>query len=110
MDNKHFKIDLVFYHRILKCAVLIDLKMGEFSHEDAGQMNFYLNYITDNEMQKGDNPPIGIILCTYKNEAVVKYATGGLDNQLFVSQYMLQLPKEEELRKLILKEKDELKD
>ena len=109
IDNRRYKIDLLFYHRILKCHVIIDLKMDAFTHEDAGQMNFYLNYFTDNEMKKDDNPPIGIILCTYKNETVVKYATGGVDNKLFVSRYLLQLPSEEELKQFILEEQKNLR-
>ncbi len=100
-DNTHYKIDLVFYHRILKCHVLIDLKIGEFSHADAGQMNVYLNYFREEEMSDGDNPPIGIILCSHKNEALVKYATGNVPQQMFVSKYLVNLPKEEEIRKLI---------
>ncbi len=67
-DNTHYRIDLVFYHRILKCHVLLDLKIGEFTHADAGQMNVYLNYYKENEMHEGDNPPVGIILCASKNE------------------------------------------
>lgn len=77
-DNKHYRIDLVFYHRILKTHILLDLKIGEFDHSDAGQMNMYLNYYKDNEFTNGDNDPIGIILCSGKNEALVKYATMGL--------------------------------
>ena len=108
IDNRRYKIDLLFYHRILKCHVIIDLKLGAFTHEDAGQMNFYINYFTDNEMVSNDHPPIGIVLCSYKDKAVVKYATGGLDNHLFVSRYLLELPSEEELRTFILKEKENL--
>ena len=107
-DNKHYSIDLVFYHRILKCHVLIDLKIGTFDHSDAGQMNMYLNYFTDNEMTEGDNPPIGITLCAQKNESLVQYATGGLSHQIFVSKYLLNLPKEEELIAFIKKEQDKL--
>jgi predicted nuclease of restriction endonuclease-like (RecB) superfamily len=91
-DNTHYRIDLVFYHRILKCHVLIDLKMEEFSHADAGQMNVYLNYYKENEMQQGDKSPVGIILCASKNEALVKYATAGLPQKVFVSKYMINLP------------------
>ena len=105
IDNRRYKIDLLFYHRILKCHVVIDLKMDEFSHEDAGQMNFYLNYHIENEMQEGDNPPIGIILCALKSETVVRYATGALDNQIFVSKYMLQLPDEKTILNFINQEK-----
>ncbi len=100
-DNKHYRIDLVFYHRILKCHVLIDLKMGEFNHADAGQMNVYLNYYKENELSENDNPPVGIILCASKNENLVKYATSGLPQKVFVSKYLVNLPTEAELRKII---------
>ena len=100
-NNKHYKIDLVFYHRILKCHILLDLKIGDFDHADAGQMNVYLNYYKENEMTANDNPPIGIILCSQKDNALVHYATGGLSQEIFVSKYMLQLPTEEELKNLI---------
>lgn len=107
-DNLHYRIDLVFYHRILKCHILVDLKLGEFSHADAGQMNLYLNYFKENEMQKNDNPPIGIILCAGKNEDLVKYATGDLSQKLFVSKYLVKLPKEIELKKIISEERKRL--
>ena len=110
IDNRRYKVDLLFYHRILKCHVMIDLKTHEFTHEDAGKMNFYLNHHIDNEMQEGDNPPIGIILCSVKNETIVRYATGSLDNQIFVSKYMLQLPDEKTLLNFINKEKRHLLD
>ena len=87
---------------------MIDLKTHEFTHEDVGQMNFYLNYHIESEMQEGDNPPIGIVLCSVKNETVVRYATGALDNQIFVSKYMLQLPDEKTLLTFINKEKRHL--
>ncbi|MDO9510138.1 MAG: PDDEXK nuclease domain-containing protein [Bacteroidales bacterium] len=105
-NNRHYRIDLVFYHRILKCHVLIDLKMGEFDHADAGQMNVYLNYYKENEWNEGDNPPVGIILCSQKDETLVHYATGGLPQEVFVNQYLLQLPSVKELEKLI---NDEIK-
>ena len=105
-DNTHSRIDLVFYHRILKCHVLIDLKIGKFDHADAGQMNVYLNYFKDNEMSDGDNPPIGLILCGDKGEALAKYATSGMDNQLFVSKYLVQLPDKKVLENFIRKEID----
>lgn len=107
-DNTHFHIDLVFYHRILKCHVLVDLKMEAFSHADAGQMNVYLNYYKENEMQKGDNPPVGIILCAGKSEALVRYATTGLSHQVFVSQYLTNLPTEADLQNIIQQEKRKL--
>ena len=103
-DNVHYRIDLVFYHRVLKCHVLIDLKIGKFDHADAGQMNVYLNYYKDNEMSNDDNPPIGLILCGDKGEALAKYATSGIDNQMFVSKYLVQLPDKKLLENFIKKE------
>ena len=85
----------------MRCNVLIDLKLGVFTHADAGQMNVYLNYYKENEMQVGDSLPIGIILCASKNENLVKYATTGLAQRVFVNKYMLNLPREDELRKII---------
>ena len=105
-DNKHYRIDLVFYHRILKTHILLDLKIGEFDHSDSGQMNMYLNYYKDHEFTNGDNDPIGIILCSGKNEALVKYATMGLPQQVFVSKYLINLPSEKELQKIIEEEKE----
>lgn len=110
IDHRRYKIDLLFYHRLLKCHVVIDLKTRQFEHEDAGQMNFYLNYHRENLMGDGDSPPVGIILCTYKNEAVARYATGSMDNQLFVSRYLLQLPGEDVLRNFLLEEKKRMGD
>lgn len=107
-DNTHYRIDLVFYHRILKCHVLLDLKIGEFTHADAGQMNVYLNYYKENEMHEGDNPPVGIILCASKNENLVRYATSGLPQQVFVSKYLINLPSEDELAKIIDEERRKL--
>ena len=100
-DNDHYFIDLVFYHRILKCHVLVDLKLGAFSHSDAGQMNVYLNYYREQEMTAGDNPPVGLILCAQKNDTLVRYATSGLSEQLFVRKYQVNLPTEGELQQLI---------
>ena len=108
-DNKHYRIDLVFYHRILKTHILLDLKIGEFDHSDSGQMNVYLNYYKDNELTKGDNDPIGIILCSGKNEALVKYATMGLPQQVFVSQYLISLPSEKELQTIIEIERNKIR-
>lgn len=106
--NTHYWIDLVFYHRILKCHVLVDLKIGEFDHSDAGQMNMYLNYFKENKGSNGDNDPVGIILCSGKSEALVKYATMGLAHQVFVSKYMVNLPTEKELKQIIEQESKEL--
>ena len=105
-DNTHYRIDLVFYHQILKRHILLDLKIGDFDHSDAGQMNMYLNYYKDNESDNSDNTPIGIILCSGKNEALVKYATMGLPQQVYVSKYLVNLPSEKELQKIIESEKE----
>ena len=107
IDNEHDKIDLVFYHRILKCHVLIDLKIREFKHSDVGQMNFYVNYYKNEIATQHDNPPIGLILCANKNSTKVKYAKAGLDENLFVSKYKISLPSIEEMEAFI---KDELID
>jgi len=101
IDVEYYYVDLVFYHRILKCHVLIDLKTRKFQHTDAGQMNFYLNYYRDNEISEGDNPPVGIVLCSDKKSSTVKYATGSLDNHLFVSRYQVELPTVKELEEFI---------
>ena len=105
LNNTHFYVDLVFYHRILKCFVLIDLKTRAVRHEDIGQMNMYLNYFRAEENMEDDNEPIGIVLARDKDEILVEYATGGISNQLFVSRYQLYLPDVEalkqELRRLL---------
>lgn len=108
IDNEHDRIDLVFYHRVLKCHVLVDLKVRAFSHADVGQMNFYLNYYKNEISMQGDNPPIGIILCTEKNSVKVEYATAGLDENLFVSKYKIVLPSIKELEKLVKEDLEEL--
>jgi predicted nuclease of restriction endonuclease-like (RecB) superfamily len=92
LNNTHFYIDLVFYHRILKCFVLIDLKTRAVNHQDIGQMNLYLNYFRAEENVEDDNEPIGIFLARDKDEILVEYATGSISNQLFVSRYQLYLP------------------
>ena len=97
LDNTHYYVDLVFYHRILRCFVLIDLKIGKVNHNDIGQMNMYLNYFKSEEMSQEDNEPIGIILSAEKNNFLVKYALGGISNKLFVSKYQLYLPDKKEL-------------
>jgi predicted nuclease of restriction endonuclease-like (RecB) superfamily len=104
IDNEHYFVDLVFYHRLLKCHVLIELKAEKFKHPHVGQLNFYLNYFKKYEMAEGDNPPVGILLCTARDAEHVEFATAGLDNQVFVSKYKLALPTEEELRRFIQKE------
>jgi len=92
LDNDHYYVDLVFYHRILKCFVLIDLKTKYIKHQDIGQMNMYLNYFKSEENTEGDNPPIGIVLGADKNDILVEYAIGGISNNIFVSKYQLYLP------------------
>lgn len=98
-DNKHFYIDLVFYNYVLKCFVLIDLKTGELTHQDLGQMQMYVNYYTRELMNEGDNKPIGLVLCTDKNESIVRYTLPNDNKQIFASKYQLYLPSEEELCK-----------
>lgn len=106
IDDEYYFADLVFYHRILHCHVIIELKNDEFRHEHLGQLNAYVSYYRENEMNSGDNLPIGILLCTHKGKKMVEYALAGMDNKLFVSQYMLQLPDKKELERFILKEKE----
>ena len=101
LNNRHYKVDLVFYHRLLRCFVLIDLKVQKVQHEDIGQMNMYMGYFAEEENAAGDNPPIGIILTREKDDLLVKYATYGMDTQLFVSKYQLYLPDVEQLRRVI---------
>jgi predicted nuclease of restriction endonuclease-like (RecB) superfamily len=103
-DNEHYRIDLVFYHKILKCNVLIDLKIREYRYEDAGQMNLFLNYYKENEMVDGDNPPIGIILCSDKSDTLVRYSAAGMDDQLFVSKYLVKLPEKKVFENFLKKE------
>lgn len=99
LDGQNFYIDLVFYNYILKCFVLIDLKMDMLTHQDLGQMQMYVNYYTRELMNEGDNPPIGILLCAEKNDAVVKYSLPENNNQIFASKYFTYLPTEEELKR-----------
>jgi len=98
ITNRHYYIDLVFYNRLLKCFVLIDLKTGELDHSDIGQMNFYLNYFKENEKREDENDPIGLILCAKKDDIFAKYVLGGLSNRVFASKYKLALPSERELK------------
>lgn len=101
LRNKHYFIDLLFYHRILKCFVLIDLKTKKVNHGDIGQMNLYLNYFKQEENVEGDNEPIGIILSAEKDEVMVEYAMGGVSNKIFVSKYQLYLPDKKLLQQKI---------
>lgn len=104
IDDEYYYPDLVFYNRILHCGVIIELKDEEFSHENLGQLNAYVSHYKENEMQPGDNPPVGILLCTRKGKKMVEYALAGMDNQLFVSTYMLQLPDKKSLEEFLLKQ------
>lgn len=101
IGDTHNFVDLVFYHRILKCHVLVELKLGEFNHENIGQLNTYVSWYKKKMMTTGDNPPVGILLCTSKDRALVEYALAGMDNDLFVSKYQLELPKKEEMQRFI---------
>jgi len=104
VDNEHHFVDLVFYHRLLHCNVLIEVKTERFHHTHAGQLNMYLEYYKKYEMVDGDNPPVGILLCTDKDEEHVEFATAGLDDKVFVSQYLIALPDKKELEQFIKKE------
>lgn len=106
IDDEYYYPDLVFYNRILHCGVIIELKNEEFSYENFGQLNAYVSHYRENEMQPGDNPPIGILLCTRKGKKMVEYALADMDNQLFVSTYMLQLPDKKTLEEFLLKQLD----
>lgn len=112
VNNTHYRVDLVFYHRILRCFVLIDLKITDVQHHDIGQMNLYLGYFATEENVEGDNPPMGIILTRHKDELLVEYATYQMNSQLFVQKYQLYLPDRDELRRqleMTLKEAGEEK-
>jgi len=107
IDDEYYYPDLVFYNRILHCGVIIELKNEEFSYDNFGQLNAYVSHYRENEMQPGDNPPIGILLCTRKGKKMVEYALAGMDNNLFVSTYMLQLPDKKTLEEFLLKQLEE---
>ena len=100
-DDKHFYIDLVFYNYLARCFILIDLKTDELTHQDLGQMQMYVNYYTRELMNPGDNPPIGIVLCADKNDAVVRYTLPENENQIFAAKYMTYLPTKEEITKML---------
>jgi len=108
IGNKHDYIDLVFYQRRLRCHVLLDLKVRAFSHSDAGQMNFYLNWWKKCGMEPGDNPPVGIVLCSDREKTEVEFATAGMDNKLFVSRYLVALPSAEQLREFIERDRERI--
>lgn len=104
IDGEYYFADLVFYNRLLHCSVIVEIKNDVFRHEHIGQLNAYVSYYTENEMQPGDNPPVGILLCTQKGKKMVEYALGNMDNQLFVSTYQLQLPDRHQLEQFIIDE------
>jgi predicted nuclease of restriction endonuclease-like (RecB) superfamily len=110
IGDEYFFVDLVFYHRVLKCHVLVELKVGAFSHEHIGQLNTYVTYYRAHEMSEGDQPPIGILLCTDKNHALAEYALAGMDNRLFVSKYQLELPETEVLQRYLDEQRQALED
>lgn len=101
IGDTHNFVDLVFYHRVLKCHVLVELKLDRFSHENIGQLNTYVSWYRKNVMMDGDNPPVGILLCTQRDRTLVEYALAGMDNGLFVSKYQLELPKKEDMQRFI---------
>ena len=101
IGDEHFFVDLVFYHRLLRCHVLVELKVDAFNHEHLGQLNTYVNWYRENETTAGDLAPIGILLCTDKNDALVEYALAGIDNQLFVSRYQVALPDKRQIEAFI---------
>ena len=105
VDGEHYYVDLVFYNYILKCFVLVDLKVGKLTHQDIGQMDFYVRYFEKEEKQVGDNPSIGIILCSSKNEAMVKYTLLSESKNVFASKYKLYLPTEKELMEELKRER-----
>ena len=97
IGNEWYRVDLVFFHRRLRCLVIIDLKIGRFTHADAGQMHLYLNYAREHWIHEGENPPVGLILCAQKDESVARYALEGLPNKVMASEYRTALPDEKEL-------------
>ena len=109
IDDEYFFVDLVFYHRILKCHVIVELKIDAFKQEHMGQLNTYVAFYNAEVKREDDNPAIGILLCTEKGKKLVEYATAGMDQQLFVSKYLLELPKKEQLEAFIQKELEKLK-
>jgi predicted nuclease of restriction endonuclease-like (RecB) superfamily len=103
IGNVWYHMDLVLFHRLLRCLVIIDLKIGAFTHADAGQMNLYLNYAKEHMVMPGEGEPVGLILCSEKDQAVVRYAMGGIKAKVFASKYLTNLPNPEVLRQEILK-------
>jgi len=101
VGNTHGFVDLVFYHRVLKCHVLVELKVDNFNHENLGQLNTYVSWYRKNMMSGGDNLPVGILMCAQKDQALVEYALAGMDNHLFVSRYQLELPSKEAIQRFL---------
>jgi len=108
IEGEHYRLDLLMYHRDLRCLVAIDLKIGKFTAADAGQMNFYLNYLKAKEKRPHENDPIGLILCADKKQTVAEYALGGMSNKIFASEYKLKLPDPKTLQDEIEREKQKL--
>lgn len=108
IGNEWYRVDLVFFHRRLKSIIIIDLKLGKFTHNDAGQMHLYLNYARKNWQREGENPPVGLILCTQKDKAVAHYSLEGLPNKVIASEYKLVLPNEKILIKQLSKARKQL--
>ncbi len=108
IDDNWFRVDLVFFHRRLRCIVIADLKVGRFSYADAGQMHMYLNYARENWMKPGENPPVGLILCTEKGAAEVHYTLDNLPNKVLAAEYQTVLPEEMVLAKELERSRDEL--
>jgi hypothetical protein len=116
IGDEWYRVDLVFFHRRLRSLILIDLKLGKFTHADAGQMHLYLNYAKDNWTLKDENPPVGLILCAQKDAILAKYSLEGLPNKVIAAEYKMALPKEKKLvselektQKLIMQTKLKLK-
>ena len=110
IGNTRGFVDLVFYHRVLKCHVLVDLKVDDLRHEHIGQLNTYVTWYRKHMMADGDNPPVGLLLCTQKDHALVEYALAAIDNRLFVSKYQLELPSKEDLRRFLEEKRREVGD
>jgi predicted nuclease of restriction endonuclease-like (RecB) superfamily len=108
IGGEHFFVDLVFYHRVLKCHVLVELKTDAFQHEHLGQLNAYVSYYRKTQMTEGDQPPVGILLCTAKNHELVEFALAGMANTLFVSRYQVRLPGKEEMTAFVQRAVEEL--
>lgn len=108
IGSQWFRVDLVFFHRRLRCLLIIDLKLGHFTHADAGQMHLYLNYAREHWMVSGENPPVGLILCTSKEEAVARYALEGLPSKVLAAEYRTALPKEKLIAAALSKTRHQL--